>query len=219
MTDISRVIEPKSDQLNADDLLTGAISATITGVDVRNTREQPISVHLDCFPRPWKPCKSMARIMAAVWGKDSSRWIGQGVTLYNDPEVKWAGVAVGGIRISHMTGIAHDKPFNLTVSKGKRKQTIIKPMQAALVAAQPQNSQQTGQSQPQQPKAPQEPAQAEIAHFGQQIMATQSMDQLVALWGQIPPAVKPHVSALKDQAKAALEKPPEQPAANGIESF
>ena len=48
-------------------------------------------------------------------------WIGRSMTLYNDPEVKFGGVMVGGIRISHMSHIERDIALSLTSTKGKKQ--------------------------------------------------------------------------------------------------
>jgi len=47
-------------------------------------------------------------------------YIGRSLTLYNDPEVTWAGNAVGGIKISHATDINGPKQFPLALN-GKKK--------------------------------------------------------------------------------------------------
>lgn len=129
MNDLSFTIKPKSDQLNADDLIAGPMTVTVQDVQVSNSPDQPISVVIGNGCQPYKPCKSMRRLMIAVWGKHDSDWIGQSMTLYNDPSVTWAGQAVGGIRISHMTGLT--KPFSvaLTATRGKRKPFTVEPLQ------------------------------------------------------------------------------------------
>ena len=128
MTDISHAIQPKSDQLNSDDLIATPMTFIIQQVDVKQSGDQPISVWLQNFPRPWKPCKSMARVLATAWGTDSSVWAGQGLTLYRDPSVRWAGVEVGGIRVSHMTGLQQPLSLSLTASRGKRKPFTVQPL-------------------------------------------------------------------------------------------
>ena len=40
-------IVPKSDQLNADDLLTGPIVVTVQKVSRGDTKEQPVIIHID----------------------------------------------------------------------------------------------------------------------------------------------------------------------------
>jgi len=124
--EVSASIVPKSDQLNADDLLTGPITVTVTKVR-RGDREQPIVVEIDGH-RPYKPCKSMRRVLIAAWGDDPKRWVAQLMTLYCDPEVMWAGVKVGGIRISHLSGLEHPRTFMLTKSRGKRSEFTIRPI-------------------------------------------------------------------------------------------
>lgn len=129
MNDLSFTIKPKSDQLNADDLIAGPITVTVQAVNVYESPDQPVSVIIGNGYQPYKPCKSMRRLMIAVWGKHDSDWIGQSMTLFNDPSVTWAGAAVGGIRISHMTGLT--KPFSvaLTATRGKRKPYTVEPLQ------------------------------------------------------------------------------------------
>ena len=119
-------IVPKSDQLNADDLTIGPITATITAVR-RGDREQPIIVEIDGH-RPYKPCKTMRRILIATFSDDPTGWIGQQMTLYRDPTVLWAGVKVGGIRISHLSGLSQPKTYIVTQSRGKRAEVLIKPI-------------------------------------------------------------------------------------------
>jgi hypothetical protein len=120
-------IQPKSDQLNADDLITGAATYTITKV-TRGSAEQPINIFLQEHPQPWKPCKSMRRVLIAIWGDKGTDWIGKRLTLFNDPSVKYGGVEVGGIRISHMEAIDAAKELVLTETRGKRKPYRIQPL-------------------------------------------------------------------------------------------
>lgn len=121
MTDMSAVIVPKSDQMNSDDLIPGPRTITITRVDIRPGAEQPVSIFFEGDNgKPWKPCKSMARVLVYAWGPDAKAYEGRSVTLYRDPSVKWGGIQVGGIRISHMSNIDRDMVIALTETKGKR---------------------------------------------------------------------------------------------------
>lgn len=131
MSDMSAVIIPKSDQLNSDDLISGPITIRIAGVSIRpGGGEQPISVHYDGDNgKPYKPCKSMCRVMVAAWGADSKQYTGRSMTLYRDPTVKWAGMDVGGIRISHMTDIPAPLTMALTMTKQSRKPFTVKPLE------------------------------------------------------------------------------------------
>jgi hypothetical protein len=120
MTDISQFTAPKSDQLNADDLIGGPRTVRITRV-TGQAGEQPISVFFEGDNgKPYKPCLSMRRIMLALWGKDGNQYAGRTMTLYRDPKVTYGGIETGGIRISHMSHIDSDTTMILTESRKKR---------------------------------------------------------------------------------------------------
>jgi hypothetical protein len=55
-------IVPKSDQLNADDLITGPITVTVEAVKRSPSPEQPIDIYITGH-RPFRPCKSMRRVL------------------------------------------------------------------------------------------------------------------------------------------------------------
>lgn len=132
MNDMSSVIVPKSDQLNADDLISGPLTITISAVEIRPGTEQPVTIRYEGDGgRPWKPCKSMCRVMVAVWGRDAKAYVGRGITLVRDPAVKWGGVEVGGIRVSHMSDLKGDMTMALTATKGSRKPYTVRPLVAA----------------------------------------------------------------------------------------
>lgn len=126
--DMSRTIVPKSDQINADDLISGPITVTIRGVKLTGVAEQPTILDIGDGYRPYKPCKSMGRVLVFCWGKDGNEWIGKSMTLYCDPSVKFAGDATGGIRISHISGIEKTTSVAITVSRGKRKPWVVEPL-------------------------------------------------------------------------------------------
>lgn len=129
MNDMTKTIEAKSDQLNADDLIGREMTIKITGVTVKGGQEQPVSIHFEGDNgKPYKACKSMCRVMVAAWGPDSSKYVGRSMTLYRDPKVKWAGMEVGGIRISHMSDIPDDQVMALTVTRGSKKPYTVKPL-------------------------------------------------------------------------------------------
>lgn len=128
--DIAPTIIPKSDQINADDLLSGPLTITVTGV-APGSKEQPVIVRYDgdgC--RPYRPCKTMRRLLAFAWGTDGHAWVGRSMTLYHDPSVVFSGIKVGGIRISHLSHIDHDLEVALTVTKGKRALYRVRPLRA-----------------------------------------------------------------------------------------
>ena len=125
--DISDTIEPKSDQLNYEDFVGGPVTVTVTEVN-QGSAEQPVNIHVAEFNRPFKPSKTVRRIIVAAWGKETVNYTGRRMTLYGDPSVKWAGQAVGGIRVSALSHI--DKRLSLTLqeSKGKRKLYVVEPL-------------------------------------------------------------------------------------------
>lgn len=134
MTDDMRsVIVPKSDQINADDFISGPRTFVIKGVTITPGTEQPVTVALE-GSKPWRPCKSMSRLLVAAWGPDAKAYSGKSVTLYCDPKVKWGGMEVGGIRVSHMSHIDSDLVVALTQTKGKKAPTRVKPLKAETVA-------------------------------------------------------------------------------------
>lgn len=132
-TNLRDTIVPKSDQLNADDLIAGSMTVKIAGVK-RGDAEQPVIVALE-GQRPYKPCKSMRRVLIAAWGDDGSKWVGRSLTLYNDPDVKFGGVKVGGIRISHMSDIPNDLTMSLTATRGKRSEYRVGKLMRAVYPA------------------------------------------------------------------------------------
>ncbi|MFE9232024.1 hypothetical protein [Cellulosimicrobium funkei] len=134
--DISDTIAPNSDQLDAVDLLSGARTFSIEGVSKGNA-EQPVQIHLREFPRPWRPGKSMRRVLVAVWGKDASTYAGKSLTLYCDETVRFGGQAVGGVRISHMSGIDKPRDVPLIISRGKSAIFTVRPLANAPTPIEP----------------------------------------------------------------------------------
>lgn len=129
MTDLRTTTEPKSDQLNADSLIGGkTLTIKVTKVDLL-AGDQPVAIHYENENgRPYKPCKSMRRVMVHVWGPDGSAYAGRSMTLYCDEKVQFGGMAVGGIRISHMSNIEAPVSMALTATRGSKKVYTVKPL-------------------------------------------------------------------------------------------
>lgn len=133
VTDLRATIVPKSDQLNAEQLLAGPMTVTITEVRVSESAEQPVIVHYENDGgRPFKPCKTMRKVLLLAWGENGNAWAGKSMTLYNDPAVRFGGTDVGGIRISHMSDIPKDIKVSLTATKGKKALYEVKRMDAPV---------------------------------------------------------------------------------------
>lgn len=127
--DISSTVDPNSQQLNADHFISGPKTYTVDYVNANpDAPEQPVNVFFKETKLPFRPCKSMRRVMIAMWGSDASTYAGKSLTLYRDPKVKWGGMEVGGIRISHMSDIERDVVMSLTASKAKRAPYTVKPI-------------------------------------------------------------------------------------------
>ena len=130
--DLRPTIIPKSDQLNAEQLLGGAMTVTVTDVRVSDSAEQPVSIHYAGEDgRPYKPCKTMRKMLIFAWGQDGRAWVGRSMTLYNDPSIRFGGATVGGVRISHLSDIERDIAISLTATKGKKAQHTVKRLQVA----------------------------------------------------------------------------------------
>jgi hypothetical protein len=134
VTDLRSTIVPKSDQLNAEQLLAG--DTTITVTDVRmGSEDQPVILHYENDQgRPYKPCKTMRKLLIFAWGEDGRGWIGKSMTLYNDQAVRFGGMVVGGIRISHLSHIEREISLSLTATKGKKAQHTILPLEVVTLA-------------------------------------------------------------------------------------
>ncbi len=127
--DVGATIAARSDQLNADDLLAGPMTATVKRVRAGDN-EQPIWIDLDCWSQPWKPSKTMRRVLVECWGTNGAAYVGRSVTLFRNPDIKFGGIKVGGIEISHLSHIERPHEIALAVSRGKKQIYTIRPMQA-----------------------------------------------------------------------------------------
>lgn len=179
---IAETIAPKSDQLNADDLISGPITIKVTAIKGSNEPQQPVSIHYEGDNgKPYKPCKSMRRVLVSSWGANGADYVGRSMTLYRDDSVMFGGIAVGGIRISHLSHIEKDLTLALTVSRASRKPYTVKVLNVAA---------------PIDPKA----AIADINAAG-------TIEQLQSAWTNYKYAQKhPDVIAAKDKRKTELSK-------------
>jgi hypothetical protein len=132
--DLTQTIAPRSDQLNADDLISGPVTVTVESVTA-GSAEQPVDVHLVEYPgRAYRPSKSMRRVMVAAWGAEAAAYTGRRLTLYRDAEVTFGRDKVGGIKISHLSHIDKRLSIALTVTRGKRAPHVVEPLPDAPAA-------------------------------------------------------------------------------------
>lgn len=177
--DMTLTVIPKSDQINADDLIGGPRTITITRMAIDPTSDQPVGVYFEGDNgKPYKACKSMCRVLVHAWGADSGKYIGRSMTLYCDPKVKWAGMEVGGIRISHMSHIPETLTMALTATRGNKKPFTVKPL-----------------------------AVEEMQDWEPAINAVETADELAAVWKSMPADAKKKFESVKDARKAAFTKP------------
>lgn len=125
-------IQPKSDQLNYDDVAATPRTIRVTGM-AKGSPEQPVILRVTDHKtgeklRDFKPCKSVRRILVTAWGSKGRDWIGKLATIYGDPTVVFGGKQVGGIRVSHVSGITAPLSVLLTTARSKRTETIIQPI-------------------------------------------------------------------------------------------
>lgn len=133
--DITHTIVPKSDQLNADSFMGGPITYTVAKVTANEgSADQPINIYFEGEPLVFRPCKSMRRVIVKIWGPNASKYAGRAMTLYRDPKVKWGGMEVGGIRISHMTGLDKPEVMALTETRAQRKPYTVQPLKVEAPA-------------------------------------------------------------------------------------
>lgn len=175
--DISDTLAPNSDQLDACDLLGGPRIFTIEKVSKGNA-EQPVQIHLTDFPRPWRPGKSMRRVLVACWGPDASQYVGRRVELFCDNEVAFGGKAVGGTRIKRMSHITGAKKTPLLVTRGKSAIYTVEPL-------------------PDAPAAPAIPTEARVAATDDRALLTD--------WWRAHTNLRPVIEARVAELKAADE--------------
>lgn len=128
---------PNTDQLNADDLIAGPRIFTLVKITKgkgsgSGKGDQPINVHLAEHPYPWRPCKTVRRLLMDAWGPRPGDWPdGAQVELYRDTEVRFGGDTVGGIRVRAMSHLKSAKIEHLsTATRGQRVKWEIRRLEA-----------------------------------------------------------------------------------------
>ena len=171
---------PKSDQLNSEQLLGSPITVTVTKVVEVNNPQQPLIIHYAGENgRPYKPCKSMMKVLKLAWTEFYEDWKGKSMTLFCDPKVKWAGEEVGGIRISAMSHIEKEISVSLTTGKTgattKKAPFVIKRLDA--------------------------PASRDYR------AELRDSKDMAATWKSFPAAVRAELESFKEELKASRAKP------------
>lgn len=192
--DMTASIEPRSDQLNAEDLLTGPRTVTITAVK-RGTDEQPVNIVTAEFGhgRPYKPSKTMRRVLVAAWGPDASVYVGRRLMIYRDPEITFGKDKVGGIRISAMSHIPSRLSLALTVTRGRRAPFVVDPL----------------------PDGPTVITEDTVADLEARIKGAATLDELDAIAADLKQcdlgSYKQRIGAAGRERRAAIESQPAEP--------
>ena len=125
MADIRAAIQPRSDQLNYEDFVSGPAVLTIERTeDYRDEKGQArVAIHMVEYPgRPFKASKTNVKLLAIAWGEDDTDWPGRRVQLSADPTVTFGGKAVGGIRVTAVSHLPQRFTAKLSVARGKKKE-------------------------------------------------------------------------------------------------
>jgi len=125
--DLTQSIEARSDQINADDLVSGPATYTIREV-VGGKAEAPFDFMLVETDRAYRPSKTMRRVIVAAWGPEAANYAGRRLTLYREPSIQFGGKTVGGIRISAMSHIDKRVEVMLQTTRGKRETFRVDPL-------------------------------------------------------------------------------------------
>jgi hypothetical protein len=127
--DISETTQPKSDQQQYDDFIDGSTRTVTVSAVTKGSPEQPINVELEEYPgRPFRPNKTMRRLLLVAWGKDSTAYVGRRLKLVGNPNVMWGGKAVGGVEIAALSHINQPLTVALTTTRGRRAPFTVQPL-------------------------------------------------------------------------------------------
>ena len=138
MVDVTKYTYSQGVQTNADDLVAAPRTVLVTAVTETGDAKQPIAVSYDGDGgKPFIPCLTMRKLIAALWGGESDNWIGKSMTLFRDPSIKFGPDTPGGVRISHMSGIEKTVSVQLLEKRGKRRQYTIVPLEVDTVVSKP----------------------------------------------------------------------------------
>lgn len=199
MIDISQTVAPKSDQLNADDLIGGPRTITVTRVSKMKEPDQPIAIYFEGDGgKPYKPGKSMRRVLLRIWGQDGATYVGRRMTLYRDDAVQFGGAAVGGIRISHMSGISSAVTMALTVTRASRKPFTVKPLAEERRPA-PEQQRLAPPSDGDDQEAPRQPGPRERLYAAARAEAAKGSDALRAFRADLDPRADRALDDIADE--------------------
>lgn len=95
--DVSDLIS--GDFLKSEDMPDGGIELTILTIARNDRNPEKLEIGFKGSKKKLLANKTNMRRIAHMYGTDSDNWIGQRITIYNDPEVEFGDKPVGGIRV------------------------------------------------------------------------------------------------------------------------
>lgn len=119
---------PRSDQWNAEDFTGGPRTFTIADVQPGKAEQRYDIELVEGEGRVWRPPLTVIRLLIAAWTDEADTWRGRQVTLYLDPEISFGSDKVGGIRVSHVSGIDRPLTVPLSVKRGRRIPFTLQPL-------------------------------------------------------------------------------------------
>tara|TARA_R110000764_G_scaffold10764_1_gene32826 strand:+ start:1000 stop:1425 length:426 start_codon:yes stop_codon:yes gene_type:complete len=131
MLDLSGTIKAKSDQLNADDFISGDKLVQVEGVNLTKDPQQPVQIYYyGCEGKPFKPCLTVRRILIKLWGIDGSQWTNKWMNLYVDQTVSFGKQKnIGGIRVNAVSHIPSAATISLSIRRGVKQHFVVQPIQ------------------------------------------------------------------------------------------
>lgn len=130
--DLSKALAPKTDQIDATDLIGKPPQIfTITSVSENGSEladQQPVNIRLEETKLFYRPSKGMLRVLADNWGKDVQKWVGRRIELYGDPNVYFGKEKRGGTRISRLSHIGSSKTTLVNPRGGKGAYFTVQPL-------------------------------------------------------------------------------------------
>lgn len=205
---LQQALAPKSDQLNADDLIAANKIIVISGVNINLGSEQKIIInYYGDNGKPWKPSKGMGRVLTELLGGDPDKWVGETVELFRNKEIRFGKEKCGGIQIAGMSAVRNVTTLLITTAKGKKSSITINPI-AALGNAPAQQRTQAPAAQPEQPNPKRE--------WAVKLKAAVNYGSLAVdeVWAMVPVELRADMDSfykeqyMKSQAFDAVENEP-----------
>lgn len=128
--DITETTVANADQINVADLAAEGATFTVVAVSRGPSTEQPIDIHTAESPgKPWRPCKTMRRLLRDTWGIRTGVYAGRLVRLYVDPTVTYGKNKTGGIRVGAVSHIEQKMELTYQVRRGVYQTFIVQPLE------------------------------------------------------------------------------------------